>query len=181
MDARNLTWKIVLWWAAHSRTCCSYRYDVGPSAISRGSIGVGPFWPHPTAELALAGSDGYNRLSTVQIAERFRKTPPDRGSVAERSFESTTGRKQLCTFVPIRSRNPVFRTLLSLALLAGGAMTVAAEVVVYPAPEGEVLSTDYEVWADGKKVDVYTARTLDPPFAGKQWITAGLTVLPAST
>lgn len=65
--------------------------------------------------------------------------------------------------------NPVFRTLLSLALLAGGAMTVAAEVVVYPAPEGEVLSTDYEVWADGKKVDVYTARTLDPPFAGKQW------------
>lgn len=44
-----------------------------------------------------------------------------------------------------------------------------ADVVAYPAPEGESLSTDYEVWVDGKRLDVYTARTLDPPFAGKEW------------
>jgi predicted neuraminidase len=42
-------------------------------------------------------------------------------------------------------------------------------VVTYPAPPGEPLSTDYEVRADGKKVDVYTARVLDPPFAKRQW------------
>jgi hypothetical protein len=45
----------------------------------------------------------------------------------------------------------------------------ASEVVTYPAPPGEPLSQDFEVWADGKPVDVYTARVLDPPFAGKQW------------
>jgi hypothetical protein len=44
-----------------------------------------------------------------------------------------------------------------------------AEVVTYPAPPGEALAGDYEVHAGGKKVDVYAARTLDPPFAGKQW------------
>ena len=49
------------------------------------------------------------------------------------------------------------------------AAAFAAEVVTYPAPAGETLSTAYEVWAEGKKVDVYTARVLDPPFAGKQW------------
>ena len=57
---------------------------------------------------------------------------------------------------------PVFATVLE-----GG--SARAEVVTYPAPPGEVLSPDYEVHADGKKVDVYTARTLDAPFAGKQW------------
>ena len=44
-----------------------------------------------------------------------------------------------------------------------------AEVIAYPAPAGEALSQNYEIHADGKKVDVYTARTLDPPFAGKEW------------
>ncbi len=44
-----------------------------------------------------------------------------------------------------------------------------AGVVTYPAPSGETLSEDYQVWADGQKVDVYTARVLDPPFAGKRW------------
>ncbi len=43
------------------------------------------------------------------------------------------------------------------------------KVVTYAAPAGEVLSTDYEVTANGQRVDVYTARTLDPPFAGKEW------------
>jgi hypothetical protein len=50
-----------------------------------------------------------------------------------------------------------------------GAATMAAKVVNYPAPIGEVLSTDYEVHAAGQKVDVYMARVLDPPFAGKEW------------
>jgi hypothetical protein len=50
-----------------------------------------------------------------------------------------------------------------------GAATIAAKVVNYPAPIGEVLSTDYEVYAAGQKVDVYIARVLDPPFAGKEW------------
>jgi len=44
-----------------------------------------------------------------------------------------------------------------------------AMVVVYPAPEGETLSSDYHVQADGQDVDVYTTRVLDAPFAGKQW------------
>ncbi|MEI8042403.1 MAG: hypothetical protein WCL11_13415 [Verrucomicrobiota bacterium] len=47
--------------------------------------------------------------------------------------------------------------------------TLQAAVVTYPAPGSEALSTEYEVVADGKPVDVYTARVLDPPFAGKQW------------
>jgi hypothetical protein len=43
------------------------------------------------------------------------------------------------------------------------------KVVTYPAPAGETLSTDYQVQAEGQKVDVYTARVLDPPFAGKEY------------
>jgi hypothetical protein len=43
------------------------------------------------------------------------------------------------------------------------------EVVTYPAPAEEPGSPDYEVWANDKPVAVYTARTLDPPFADKQW------------
>ncbi len=45
----------------------------------------------------------------------------------------------------------------------------AAEVVTYRAPDGEPLSEDYQVTADGQSVSVYTARVLDPPFAEKQW------------
>ena len=58
-------------------------------------------------------------------------------------------------------------------ILLGGllwaAANVKAAVVTYPAPASETLSSDYEVMAKGKKVDVYTARVLDPPFAGKEW------------
>jgi hypothetical protein len=45
----------------------------------------------------------------------------------------------------------------------------SATVVTYAAPEGEPISTDYAVWADGRPVAVFTARTLDAPFAGKEW------------
>jgi len=48
-------------------------------------------------------------------------------------------------------------------------MVSAAKVVTYSAPVGEALSEDYEVHAAGQRVDTYTARVLDPPFAGKQW------------
>src|ERR1035438_2866547 len=57
--------------------------------------------------------------------------------------------------------------LLGVILLAQG-MT-KAEVLTYPAPAGEVLSSEYEVVAEGRKVDVYTARVVDPPFSGKEW------------
>ena len=55
--------------------------------------------------------------------------------------------------------------LVLLVGLCGG--SAFAGVVTYLAPPGEVLSEDYQVWAGGQKVDVYAARTLDPPFAGK--------------
>jgi hypothetical protein len=45
----------------------------------------------------------------------------------------------------------------------------AGVVVTYPAPAGEPLSDVYEVTVNGRKVDVSTARVLDPPFADRQW------------
>src|SRR5208337_4098780 len=82
--------------------------------------------------------------------------------------------------IMLRQSTQFFRILATVtALMVLGWSTAAAdsasgtilgaEVVTYPAPTGETLSTDYGVWADGKKVDVYTARVLDPPFADKQW------------
>lgn len=61
--------------------------------------------------------------------------------------------------------------VLSCVLIVLGipASTSRAAVVTYPAPAGEALSEDYQIHVEGKKVDVYTARTLDPPFAGKHW------------
>mgnify|MGYP005849455819 CR=1 FL=1 len=58
---------------------------------------------------------------------------------------------------------------LLAAVCALGAVSPSARVVTYPAPAGENLSTEYQVWAANQKVDLYTARVLDPPFAGKQW------------
>lgn len=49
------------------------------------------------------------------------------------------------------------------------ALSAHGAVITYPAPAGENLSTEYEVLVAGKKVDVQSARVLDPPFAGKQW------------
>ncbi len=54
-------------------------------------------------------------------------------------------------------------------LLAWTTSICVARVVVYPTPEGESLSSEYRVEAAGEKVDVYTARVLDPPFADKEY------------
>ncbi len=56
--------------------------------------------------------------------------------------------------------------LVALQLMS---LQAGARVVVYPAPTDEPLSTDYQVSAGGQKVDVYTARVLDPPFAGTEY------------
>lgn len=56
-----------------------------------------------------------------------------------------------------------FLLLLCLPIAAQAAVTT------YPAPTSESLSSDFQVWADDRQVDVYSARVLDPPFAGKQW------------
>ncbi|MEK7675202.1 MAG: glycosyl hydrolase family 28 protein [Verrucomicrobiota bacterium] len=58
---------------------------------------------------------------------------------------------------------------LQMAAFAFSSVSALAGVVTYPTPAGEPLSEEYAVWADGKRVDVYSARVLDPPFAGKQW------------
>jgi hypothetical protein len=60
-------------------------------------------------------------------------------------------------------------TTIPVAVLTASAFAAAAAVVTYPAPEAEILSADYQVRVDGKRVDVYTARVLDPPFAGKEY------------
>jgi hypothetical protein len=57
----------------------------------------------------------------------------------------------------------------AVAALTLCAVPVTGEVAIYRAPEDEKLSTDYQLWVDGKQVDIYTARVLDPPFAGRQW------------
>ncbi len=61
------------------------------------------------------------------------------------------------------------KTVLGVTACLLYCTTSTAKVVTYPAPGGEALSGDYQVWADDQKVDVYTTRVLDPPFAGKQW------------
>jgi len=54
--------------------------------------------------------------------------------------------------------------LFSFLLFVAAVGVVTADVVIYPAPDGERLSTDYTVLANGKQVDVYTARVQDPPW-----------------
>jgi len=59
--------------------------------------------------------------------------------------------------------------VLAVSSRGWAAAADAGKVVTYPAPAGETLSTDYQVQAAEQKVDVYTARVLDPPFAGKEY------------
>ncbi|WP_165223028.1 glycosyl hydrolase family 28 protein [Aquisphaera insulae] len=55
--------------------------------------------------------------------------------------------------------------ILATSLIA----RAAAQVVTAPAPAGEPAGGDFQVWAGDQPVAVYAARTLDPPFAGKEW------------
>jgi hypothetical protein len=56
-----------------------------------------------------------------------------------------------------------------LVVLSFVSFSLRAAVVVYPTPQDEPLSSAFEVQIGGKTVDVYSARVLDPPFAGKEW------------
>ena len=48
--------------------------------------------------------------------------------------------------------------LAVLCLVAASCTTKSDNVIIYPAPEGEVLSSDYVVTADGQNVPVYNVR-----------------------
>jgi hypothetical protein len=82
----------------------------------------------------------------------------------------TTATKTQCECLNMRAGRTgrLFVLGILLAALAIASGQAWAEVVTYPAPPGETLSADCEVSVAGQKVDVYTARVLDPPFAGKQ-------------
>ncbi len=67
------------------------------------------------------------------------------------------------------STSEALKRSVGLMVLLMSQLAVCAAVVTYTAPEQEPRSSDYEVWAGGQKVDVYAARTLDAPFAGKEW------------
>lgn len=77
--------------------------------------------------------------------------------------------------LPDMAHRTAFRLAMPLSLLALSCnpRSIASEapggVVTYPAPAGEPRSPDYQVTVEGVQVDVYVARVLDPPFAGKQW------------
>ena len=72
----------------------------------------------------------------------------------------------------VRKRISVLMTMACGMMVLGIASRgmgaeAAGRVVTYAAPAGESLSDEYELWAGDQKVDVYTARVLDAPFAGK--------------
>ena len=58
------------------------------------------------------------------------------------------------------------RCLLASMICLVGLTAQAAEVITYAAPSDEQQQpTPYEVWAGDQRIDVYTARTFDAPFA----------------
>jgi len=79
----------------------------------------------------------------------------------------------------MRCEKPVLRGARCVGGLVGVCVLIAVcamlperawgEVVTYAAPDGEGAAGDYAVQAGGRAVDVYGARVLDAPFAGKQW------------
>ncbi len=69
----------------------------------------------------------------------------------------------------LRTVGALVLVLTMVSTQGWGAMMSAAKVVTYPAPADEDLSPDYQVQVTGQQVDIYTARVLDPPFAGKRW------------
>ncbi len=69
-----------------------------------------------------------------------------------------------------------FLRLLTITVLFAGTITLPSRILAAGQENAldsetmeDLLSTDYQVTAGDRKVDVYTARVLDPPFAGKQW------------
>ena len=88
----------------------------------------------------------------------------------------TIGNIARCRVGPVfgvRTTHRLVLTVLVAVLMISGqgraAATNSSKVVTYAAPAGETLSTVYKVEAGGQKVDVYAARVLDPPFAGKEY------------
>ncbi|HEX40881.1 MAG TPA: hypothetical protein ENN81_02320 [Phycisphaerales bacterium] len=71
------------------------------------------------------------------------------------------------------------RRCAAIAVLATGAIVGTTQALAGDGGTGqaasdhaamaELLSADYEVRVGTGRIDVYTARVLDPPFAGKQW------------
>ncbi|MHC4175983.1 MAG: glycosyl hydrolase family 28 protein [Planctomycetota bacterium] len=61
------------------------------------------------------------------------------------------------------------RIVLAITACLLGGTRLSAKVVTYPAPAAERAEADYEVSVEGTRIDLYAARVLDPPFAGKQW------------
>jgi hypothetical protein len=61
------------------------------------------------------------------------------------------------------------KPMLLLLLVVLGVNETRGTVLTYPAPPEEKGATEYEVSIGTNRVDVYTARVLDPPFAGKEW------------
>lgn len=70
-------------------------------------------------------------------------------------------------FLTIFSAIFVWTPLVCHVPCACGAET-AGKVVTYPAPAGEGGGGDFEIIAGRQKVETYSARVLDPPFAGKK-------------
>jgi len=76
---------------------------------------------------------------------------------------------------PIKAGVNHIRVLVGIGILIAGfiifpgyslgAVTNSAKIVTYPAPAGEVSSSDYQVQVADRKIDTYMARVLDPPFA----------------
>jgi hypothetical protein len=70
----------------------------------------------------------------------------------------------------IMMRRAMLGVLIGIVTVCGWADAGASgTVVTYPAPAGDFLSSEYQVQAGGQKVDVYAARVLDAPFAGKEY------------
>jgi hypothetical protein len=61
------------------------------------------------------------------------------------------------------------KTIFVAAMFSLLVVCLKAAVVTYSVPEGETKSPDFRVQIGSQRVDVYTARVLDPPFAGKEW------------
>jgi hypothetical protein len=54
----------------------------------------------------------------------------------------------------------------NLSLTSGGS---PSGVTTHPVPDPSLLSSDYEILVNGQKLEVYRARTLDPPFADQHY------------